>query len=127
MPKAPNRFAAPWAPKTNRAASNREHDQQRRKRHPWRNWYKLAEWSRIRKRRLADDPLCVMCLAEGKTNAATIVDHVVPHKGNRELFFSYANTQSLCETHHNRDKQRMEARGEIKSASSSNAEPDFYF
>ncbi|PLW77080.1 HNH endonuclease [Cohaesibacter celericrescens] len=75
----------------------------------------MVAWKRIRARRLAADPLCVMCLADGVTKAAEIVDHVVPHKGDRELFYSYANTQSLCATHHNRDKQRMEARGEVQS------------
>ena len=106
---------APWAPKRTKAERQQDADKTRRKRHPWRNWYKLAAWKKIRKQRLQADPLCVMCLAEGVTRAASVVDHVVPHKGERELFFSYANTQSLCETHHNRDKQRMEARGEIES------------
>ena len=126
MPKAPGTFVAPWAPQPDRAASNKDHDKERRKRHPWRNWYKLVAWKRIRGQRLAADPLCVMCLAEGKTTAATVVDHVMPHKGKRELFFSYANTQSLCETHHNRDKQRMEARGEVNDAPPS-SEPGIHF
>ncbi len=66
---------------------------------------------------MREDPLCVMCLAKGVTKAVEIVDHVVPHKGNRELFFSYANTQSLCKACHDGEKQRMEARGEVKSPS----------
>lgn len=115
MPQAPKAFAASWAPKRTKADRNKDHDRERRKRHPWRNWYKLVAWKRIRKQRLENDPLCVMCLAEGKTTAATVVDHIARHGGNRELFFSYSNTQSLCESHHNRDKQRMEARGEVKS------------
>ncbi|WP_319528974.1 HNH endonuclease [uncultured Cohaesibacter sp.] len=126
MPKAPSTFAAPWAPKRDRVASNKDHDKERRKRHPWRNWYKLVTWKRIREQRLAADPLCVMCLAEGRTTVATVVDHRIPHKGDRELFFSYANTQSLCETHHNRDKQRMEARGEVNTQPPA-SEPDVYF
>jgi hypothetical protein len=31
-------------------------------------------------------PLCRMCEAEGKITVATIVDHVIPHKGDRVLF-----------------------------------------
>ena len=114
MPRAPKTFKAPWAPKSVAVDRSKDHDKERRKRLPWRNWYKLVAWKRIRAQRLAADPLCVMCLAEGVTRAAAIVDHVVPHKGCRELFFSYANTQSLCAPHHNRDKQRMEARGEVQ-------------
>lgn len=117
MPVAPKSFKAPWAPQRSVAERNRDHDSQRRKRQPWRNWYKLAAWLNIRKRRLASDPLCVMCLAKGITKAATIADHIVPHRGVRELFFSYANTQSLCDSCHSRDKQRMEANGEIESPS----------
>ena len=126
MPKAPSTFKAPWAPKRTKQDRERSNDKERRKRHPWRGWYKLAAWKKIRARRLASDPLCVMCLAEGKTTAASVVDHIEPHRGNRDLFFSYANTQSLCETHHNRDKQRMEASGELQAPSIIDLGPDDY-
>ncbi len=125
MPKAPSTFKAPWAPVRSKQDRDRDNDMNRRKRHPWRNWYKLAAWKRIRALRLSADPLCVMCLAEGKTTAATVVDHIEPHRGNREMFFSYANTQSLCEPHHNRDKQRLEASGETQSPPAS-PEPGAY-
>jgi len=49
-----------------------------------------------------------MCKAEGKVGKAWIVDHIKRHEGKSDLFFEYENTQSLCETHHNRDKQREE-------------------
>jgi len=32
---------------------------------------------------------------------AMIVDHIIPHKGDMDLFWNKANWQSLCERHHN--------------------------
>ncbi len=48
-----------------------------------------------------------MCEAEGRLNLATVCDHVTPHRGNPDRFWN-GPFQSLCVTHHNRDKQREE-------------------
>lgn len=32
---------------------------------------------------------------------ATVVDHIIPHRGNMELFWRRENWQPLCEKHHN--------------------------
>jgi len=66
------------------------------------------KWQQAREGYLRLHPLCVMCDAEGKTKAATVVDHIVPHEGNQALFWNSANWQSLCATHHSSDKQRQE-------------------
>ena len=57
-----------------------------------------------RKRRLlvlAHDPLCVQCLAEGRTTPATVYDHVqaMSAGGSR---VDMCNAQGLCEECHNR-------------------------
>jgi 5-methylcytosine-specific restriction protein A len=93
---------------TDRILSNRQADEKRRFEKPWRSWYKDKRWYRVRQMRLRDEPLCRMCTASGRITGAWIVDHIKPHKGDAALFFCYENTQSLCETHHNRDKQREE-------------------
>ncbi len=31
---------------------------------------------------------------------ATVADHIVPHKGNHQLFWDRNNLQSLCMVHH---------------------------
>ena len=46
------------------------------------------------------NPLCVECLKEGRTEPATVVDHIIPHRGDRELFWQKSNWQSLCAYHH---------------------------
>ena len=65
-------------------------------------------WQRARKGFLMKNPLCVMCSAEGATRAAEVVDHVVPHRGDRNLFWDRANWQALCKQHHDSDKARQE-------------------
>jgi hypothetical protein len=51
-----------------------------------------------------------MCLADGYSVVATVVDHIVPHHGDKTLFFT-GELQSLCATHHNSFKKKLELRG----------------
>lgn len=68
-----------------------------------------AAWQRARKRYLRAHPLCVECEAEGKTVEATVVDHIIPHRGNQELFWDEeGNWQPLCKTHHDQKTGRGE-------------------
>lgn len=68
-------------------------------------------WQQARRRYLAENPLCVMCRAEGRIEAATVVDHIVPHRGDPEIFWDSSRWQALCKTHHASDKQREEKSG----------------
>lgn len=45
---------------------------------------------------------------------ASIVDHIVPHKGNPVLFWSRSNLQSLCKLCHDRHKALLERRGVMR-------------
>jgi 5-methylcytosine-specific restriction protein A len=68
-------------------------------------------WQRERAAYLADpkNALCVMCLKRGKVTAATVVDHIIPHKGDYGLFWDKDNNwQALCKRCHDSDKQREE-------------------
>lgn len=66
-------------------------------------------WQRAREGYLRQHPLCVMCESEGRVTAATVVDHVIPHRGDKALFWDRTNWQSLCAAHHSGEKQRMES------------------
>jgi 5-methylcytosine-specific restriction protein A len=44
--------------------------------------------------------LCVPCKAAGRLVPATVVDHVVPHRGDPALFWDERNWQSLCKPCH---------------------------
>lgn len=77
----------------------------------YRKLYKSAAWRRLRTCQLAAHPFCSRCEAEGRRTWATVVDHEVPHRGERALFADPANLRSMCPEHHDRDKQREEALG----------------
>ena len=57
-------------------------------------------WQRTSKQYLREHPFCVMCQKEGILKSATEVDHVIPHRGNIELFWDESNWQGLCHKHH---------------------------
>jgi len=70
-----------------------------------------ARWQRARAAFLCKHPLCVMCLAENVVRAASVVDHIEPHRGNEHLFWDESNWQPLCAHHHSSDKARQEGGG----------------
>lgn len=59
-----------------------------------------ATWEKYRKIYLQEHPLCVDCLSKKILRAATVVDHIVAHKGNEDLFWNEANHQALCKKCH---------------------------
>ena len=59
-----------------------------------------AAWQKARRQYLEAHPLCVMCEEEGKYVKATVVDHIIPHRGDPELFWDQSNWQPLCKHHH---------------------------
>lgn len=58
-------------------------------------------WQRVSKAHLKRYPLCAICLREGRTTSATLVDHIVPHKGDMKVFWNQKNWQSSCTPCHN--------------------------
>ena len=66
------------------------------------------KWQKAREQHLQANPLCVMCRADGRVTEATVVDHIVAHRGDQSVFWDRDNWQSLCATHHSKDKQREE-------------------
>jgi 5-methylcytosine-specific restriction enzyme A len=76
----------------------------------WNDWYDTARWHRIRRQQLLTAPLCKFCSAAGRVTAATVVDHVKPHHGDRNAFW-LGPFQSLCVECHNGRKRGLERRG----------------
>jgi 5-methylcytosine-specific restriction enzyme A len=70
-----------------------------------------TRWDALSKRYRRLNPLCEMCLKEGRIKEAYAVDHKVPHKGDVDLLFDLENLQSLCIGCHNAAKQAIERRG----------------
>lgn len=76
-----------------------------------RKWYSSARWQARRAQQLAQEPCCRMCAARGIIKAATVADHIKPHRDDYEAFWS-GPLQSLCKTPcHDSLKQREERTG----------------
>jgi 5-methylcytosine-specific restriction enzyme A len=73
-------------------------------------WYSLAAWRRRRTAQLATEPLCRYCQAIGHTRAATVVDHIIPHRGDWSLFIE-GELQSLCKSCHDSVAQAKDTHG----------------
>lgn len=74
-----------------------------------------SRWDKARRGYLAKHTLCVECERLGRTTLATIVDHVLAHRGDKKLFWDRHNWQALCEPHH-----RMKTANEIAARQSVN-------
>lgn len=61
-----------------------------------------ARWRRARKRYLTQYPLCLECQSQGKLTSATVVDHIQPHRGDKDLLWDERNWQPLCKDCHDR-------------------------
>ena len=77
----------------------------------WQHLYNSTRWRKLRLIHLGADPLCRMCAAEGRIKAATVCDHIQPHKGDVALFWDSRNLQGLCAAHHSSVKQSEERTG----------------
>ena len=80
---------------------------------PHNAWYGQAKWRKRARAQLLKFPLCQFCLDKGKVTAATIVDHVEPHRGDEFNFYNGA-VQSLCKFHHDTTKRQKEILGYVR-------------
>lgn len=61
-----------------------------------------SKWQRESKRFLQGHPLCAECMKQGRYTKATVVDHIMPCRGDQKLFWDRSNWQSLCKPCHDR-------------------------
>lgn len=91
------------------------------------------KWQQARAAYLVKHPFCAYCLRDAGISYeqdavaigltcmakgiglphAQVVDHIEPHRGDMKVFWDSTRWQSLCTTHHSRDKQREEAAGRM--------------
>lgn len=57
-------------------------------------------WQAARRRYLRTHPLCAECQRNGTLTPATVVDHIIPHRGDERLFWDETNWQPLCKLCH---------------------------
>jgi 5-methylcytosine-specific restriction protein A len=63
-------------------------------------------WQRESKRFKADHPFCAECARSRRKTLATQTDHIVPHRGDPQLFWRESNWQPLCGECHSRKTAR---------------------
>ena len=63
-----------------------------------------TRWRKARKMFLNKHPLCqcIECVGQGLIRAATVVDHIIPHKGNQALFWDQGNWQAMAKKCHDK-------------------------
>lgn len=59
-----------------------------------------SKWQRAREWFLKSNPLCVRCASGNRVTVATVVDHIIAHKGDMSLFWDRDNWQALCKACH---------------------------
>jgi 5-methylcytosine-specific restriction protein A len=73
-----------------------------------------SRWRKSRKRFLNANPLCVECLKVDRLVEATVVDHIIPHRVDKELFWDESNWQALCKKCHDRKTMTVDRYQEYK-------------
>jgi 5-methylcytosine-specific restriction protein A len=57
-------------------------------------------WRKAREAFIRRHPLCAECERRGRLTPSREVDHIVPHKGDKTLFWDERNWQALCKPCH---------------------------
>jgi len=74
-------------------------------------------WGRAAKLFLIEHPMCAcaQCQARGLPLPATVVDHIVPHRGDPSLFWDASNWQPMAKRCH--DRKTMSERNDRRLSS----------
>ena len=72
--------------------------------------YNRKIWATLSQQVLQEDGACVICRQLGKISATEEIDHVIPHKGDFDLFTDIDNLWGLCKPCH-AIKTGMESNG----------------
>jgi 5-methylcytosine-specific restriction protein A len=86
-------------------------DEEGHGREPWRNWYKLARWKRLRIATFVRDLFTCQMPGCGRIQGNTallVADHKRPHRGDPVLFWNPLNVWTLCKPCHDGRKQAAE-------------------
>lgn len=71
-------------------------------------------WQKASKAFLQSHPLCAECMKEGRYVRATVVDHIIAHRGDQKLFWDQGNWQALCKPCHDRKTGNEDSRPTYK-------------
>ena len=68
-----------------------------------------SAWRKASKQFLQAHPLCEECQKQGKYTKATVVDHIIAHRGDERLFWDRSNWRALCKRCHDRKTMTEDA------------------
>lgn len=72
----------------------------------WHYLYNNDRWRKYSKSYLNKHPLCVQCKQNKEITPSEVVDHIIPHRGDKKLFWDPNNHQALCQRcHHEKTAQ----------------------
>lgn len=82
---------------------------------PWRQWYKLARWQRLKLQvHLRDAYVCqktgVICDGAYPADNSPVADHIREHRGDPVLFWDPGNIHTVSKAYHDSEKQKLEQR-----------------
>ena len=69
-----------------------------------------SRWQKASRAYLRENPLCAECMRNGRYVQATVVDHVIPHRGDQKLFWDKSNWQALCKPCHDKKTGNEDSR-----------------
>lgn len=75
------------------------------------------EWKNLANLKRSRDPLCELCLKDGRYEPAQCVHHIIPVESAKtreqmeQLMYDYDNLQSLCREHHRQIHMQMRSFG----------------
>lgn len=97
---------------------NGSYDRKRDATHPWRRWYRTARWRALRSKIIRRDRgVCqqtgVLLIGFHPAGNSPVVDHIVPHRGDADLFWDETNLQTVSKAYHDSEKQKIERGGSI--------------
>lgn len=75
---------------------------ERRESAAWHYLYDTVRWRKMRAAQLIAEPFCRSCAKAGIRRRADDVDHIIPHRGDKKIFYDASNLQSLCHSCHSR-------------------------
>ena len=90
-----------------------ERDRRRYQEQPWRKWYQSKEWLSLRRQAFERDGyICQrsgeLCTGTGNEPNTAVANHKIPHHGDRALFFSLDNIETITKRIHDSLVQREE-------------------
>lgn len=80
---------------------------------PWRKWYNLERWKKLRKAVWVRDAyICqktgTYCIGKYPAPNSPVADHKIKHNGDADLFWDESNIQTVSKAYHDREKQKQE-------------------